>query len=68
MKKTRRKKVRLANPAGGVEIYHRIGRIEAQKGPGHVCDPKCRKANHWYQHTFTGKTPVIGLPNGRLLI
>jgi hypothetical protein len=56
------------SPRGAVVIYHRIGGIWAQKGPGHACDPKCKKAGHWYEHKFTGRFPVLGLPNGRLLI
>lgn len=63
-----RDRKRRANPPAGVVIYHRIGGIYAQKGPGHACDPKCKRAGHWYEHKFTTKIPVIGLPNGRLLI
>jgi hypothetical protein len=68
---------RLSNPQLGPgaslnvkidgEVYHRIGGIWAQKGPGHACDPKCKAAGHWWEHPFTESFPLWGLTNGMCL-
>ena len=44
----------------GVLIYR------GQKGPGHKCDPACKRADHWYQHEFKqSRGPAIGSPDKR---
>lgn len=52
----------------GTVIYDQIGGIWARKGQPHSCDPECAASDHWYEHTFTEKFPVIGLPDGTLQI
>ena len=51
-----------------LEIYGRLLRIEAQKGSGHVCDAKCKAANHCYFHDFSRHARVYGMPDGSLRI
>jgi hypothetical protein len=65
---TKRKNPSFRLPAGSVEIYGRLLRIEAQKGAGHVCDYSCKRVNHCYYHDFTKHARVWGLPDGSLLI
>jgi len=56
---------RRRNPAmGRREIYSRVGSITAQKGPGHACDAKCKRAQHWYEHKFKKGVGVYKEPNG----
>ncbi len=68
----RRRMVRRVrrNPGapGGVVIYHKVLRIEAQKGPGHRCDAECKKFGHRYFHDFKTKPMMLGLPNGDIVI
>jgi hypothetical protein len=51
-----------------VEIYDKVLRIVAQKGPGHRCNPACRGAGHTYIHDFTPKPKMYGLADGSILI
>jgi hypothetical protein len=55
-------------PKKPIEIYGRLLRIEAKKGPGHVCDSDCKKANHAYYHDFSRHAKVYGMPDGSLRI
>jgi hypothetical protein len=55
------------NPPG-VKIYERLSKVYAQKGPGHKCDPACKRAGHWYYHVFTSRPKMYGLSNGDVLI
>lgn len=56
------------NPAS-TEIYRDIVEIVARKGPGHKCDPACKKAGHTYIHRFKKRgTRVFGNPDGSLTI
>jgi hypothetical protein len=65
-----RGKLARRNPyrAPGVKIYERLSKVYAQKGPGHKCDPKCKRAGHWYYHVFTSRPKMYGLANGDVLI
>ena len=63
-----RKNPAVHRPAKPMEIYGRLLRIEAQKGPGHVCDAQCKKANHCYYHDFSRHARVFGMPDGSLRI
>lgn len=60
--------VTVRAPEKPMQIYGRLLRIEAQKGPGHVCDAECKKANHCYFHDFTKHAKVWGMPDGSLKI
>jgi hypothetical protein len=40
---------------GETQIYDRVLRIEAVKGPGHKCDAACRRAGHRYYHNYSRK-------------
>jgi hypothetical protein len=55
------------NPPG-IKIYERLSKVYAQKGPGHKCDPACKRAGHWYYHVFTSRPKMYGLANGDVLI
>lgn len=59
--------VKKKNPARPI-VYHRLLRIEAQKGPGHRCDAACKRANHSYYHDFTKGAVVYGNPDGSVLV
>jgi len=64
-RRPRRKTYRAKNPPiGRREIYSRVGSITAQKGPGHACDAKCKRAQHWYEHKFKKGVGVYKEPNG----
>ena len=67
-KKKRKNPVTVHSPLKPVEIYGRLLRIEAQKGPGHVCDAKCKAAGHRYFHDFSKHAHVYGMPDGSLKI
>ncbi len=49
-------------PMAGVEIYGRVDRILATKGP------RGRYAGQPFTHCFTTRARILGLPDGRLLI
>jgi hypothetical protein len=55
-------------PKKPVEIYGLLLRMEAIKGPGHVCDSDCKKAKHTYYHDFSRHARVYGMPDGSLRI
>ena len=63
-----KKRIKRNPPKRAVEIYGRLLRLEAQKGPGHVCDAACKNAGHCYFHDFSKHARVFGLPDGSLLI
>jgi len=67
-KPKRKNPVSVHSPSRPVEIYGRLLRIEAQKGPGHVCDAKCKAAGHRYYHDFSKHAHVYGMPDGSLKI
>lgn len=51
------------------KIYNRVLQVFASKaGMPHHCDAKCRAAGHRYQHKFSSKACVYGLPDGSILI
>jgi hypothetical protein len=55
--------------AGRVEIYPRIMAIEARKRPGHDnCTAQCERNRHLFRHKFTTASPIVGLPDGSILI
>lgn len=64
----RPKPAKRANPKA-TKIYENVLRVEAQKGPGHRCDPACKKANHCYYHNFKRPYPsMYGLADKSILI
>lgn len=51
------------------KIYNRVLQVFASKeGMAHQCDARCRAAHHRYQHRFTQKACIYGLPDGSILI
>lgn len=50
------------------KIYDKVLRVEAQKGHGHICDVKCKRAGHRYFHDFTSKPSMYGTPDKRVII
>jgi hypothetical protein len=67
---TARQKARL-NPMrkrGGIQIYGRILRIEAQKTGPHQCDAKCAAAGHRYYHNFKPGSAIYGNTDGSLTV
>jgi len=56
------------NPPGGVKVYGRLLRIEAQKIGKHRCDAGCAKANHSYFHDFGPGAVVYGMADGSLRV
>jgi hypothetical protein len=64
----RKNPVTVHSPKMPVMIYGRLLRIEAQKGPRHICDAKCKAAGHKYYHDFSRHAKVYGMPDGSLKI
>lgn len=62
------KKRRKNPPARGVIIGDQVGGIWYRKGQPHACSKACEKADHWYEHRFEKKVPVIGRPDGHIEI
>lgn len=66
--------VRLKNPPAEARIRRpivigdEVGGIWYRKGQDHACDPECQAADHWYEHIFDKKIPVIGRPDGKMEI
>lgn len=60
--------IRSNPPEGPGVLYDQIGGFWARKGQAHACDAECRRADHWYEHVFTVKYPVIGTKDGYLRI
>lgn len=59
----------LSRRGGRVKIYNRVIQIFASKeGMPHNCDAACKSHQHLYQHKFTKKACIYGLPDGTLLI
>lgn len=63
-----RKAVAASNPRGGVKIYGKLLRIEAQKTQKHICDAECKRVNHCYYHDFKAGASIYGMPDGSLVI
>ena len=60
----------MAKRSNPVEIYNRVLRVEAEKGPGHLCDAGCKAAGHRYYHDFKkgSKARIVGEPDGSIRI
>ena len=57
------------NPPPRTELYPRVVAVEGRKRADHEsCNARCARNGHLFRHDFTSKNPIVGLPDGSILI